>query len=181
MEERGKSQIFDIPALGLLYRLIDTVGRYTSFLLFFLLAILLYGVFMRYILGAPSVWVSELSGMLYACYFLVGGSYAILHREHVNVDIFRSRLSERSRAILDLFTWLLFYAMMGVIFWLGIRYAYNSVIRLERSSTVWGAYIWPIKVMLPVSALLMLLAGALKTMSDLIIVFRKPVARRADN
>lgn len=152
---------------GVAFRLIDTIGRATSLLIFALIAILLYGDVMRYAFSAPSTWVSELSGMIYACYFLIGGAYAVLHGDHVNVDVFRSRLSPRGMALLDIVTWTLFYIMIGVVFWLGCKYAYASVLRWERSSTTWAPYIWPVKLMLPVAAFLMLLAGARKTLNDI--------------
>ena len=173
MMEPVPAKFRDNAVLRFIYHLIDKVGMVASLIVFILIAILLYGVIMRYAVGAPSVWVSELSGLLYACYFLVGGAYALIHNEHVNVNIFRARLSERHQAMLDLVTWIWFYLMMGVLFWLGIKYAYASIIRFERSSTVWGAYVWPVKLMLPVSALLMLLGGAIKTYSDIRTILRK--------
>lgn len=173
MTEPLPAGIGDNGVLRFVYRLIDRIGMIASLIVFVLIAILLYGVIMRYAVGLPSIWVSELSGLLYACYFLIGGAYALIHNEHVNVNIFRARLSPRRQAMLDLFTWLWFYLMMGVLFWLGIKYAYASVIRLERSSTAWGVYVWPVKLMLPISALLMLLGGAIKTVSDIRAILRK--------
>lgn len=154
-------------------RSIDNTGKIVSLLIFVMLAILLYGVIMRYLFNLPSIWVSELSGMIYACYFLLSGSFALLHDEHVRVDIFRRRFSPRKQAMIDLFTWTLFYLFIGVIFWLGIKYAYTSVLRMERASTVWAPYIWPVKALLPLSALLMLIAGAVKTLADIRLVFAK--------
>jgi TRAP-type mannitol/chloroaromatic compound transport system permease small subunit len=166
------------PRRGLLFRLIDLIGQATSLLVFALIAILLYGVVMRYVVDRPSVWVSEASGMIYAAYFLIGGAYALIHGDHVNVDILRARFSPRRKAALDLFTWLLFYAMMGTIFWLGLNYGWKSLLRLERSSTVWGPYIWPLKMLVPVSAFLMLVAGAMKTVADIRIVLGRTRGRR---
>lgn len=155
------------------YRTIDNIGRAISLLVFVLIAILLFGVIMRYLIDVPSIWVSELSGMIYAVYFLVGGSYALIHNDHVNVNIFREHLSLRSRAWLDLLTWSLFYIMIGTIFWLGIDYAKTSIERLETSSTVWGPYIWPVKLAVPVAAFLMLVAGAIKTLGDIRAILSK--------
>ena len=170
MSEQGRSSISDE---NVVYKIIDNIGRIVSLLIFVLIAILLYGVIMRYIFNLPSVWVSELSGMIYACYFLISGSYALMYNEHVRVNIFRSRFSPRTQAAVDLLTWILFYLFIGVIFWLGIKYAYASVIRMERASTVWAPYIWPVKLLLRLSALLMLVAGLLKTIADLRLIFNR--------
>lgn len=159
--------------LSLFEAAIEWIGRITSLLIFALIAILLYGVIARYVLNSPNSWTSELSGMLYACYFLLGGSYALLKSDHVSVNILRNRFSPRAGAVVDLFTWTFFYIFIGVIFWLGLDYAKDSIARMERSHSVWQPYIWPIKMMLPLSALLMLLAGVRKTLGDLMIVFGK--------
>lgn len=148
-------------------RCIDWIGKATSILIFVLIGVLLYGVVMRYAWGRPSTWAGELSGLIYAVYFLVGGSYALVKGEHVNVNIFRQRLAPRTRALLDLVTWSLFYLFIGVIFWLGIDFAMKSIARMERSPTVWAPYIWPVKIFLPLSALLMLVVGVTKTISDI--------------
>ena len=91
MTEPAAERVPGNPILRFAWKLIDQIGRVTSLLIFVLIAILLYGVIMRYVFGKPSIWVSELSGLLYACYFLIGGAYAVIHNEHVNVNIFRGK------------------------------------------------------------------------------------------
>ncbi len=148
----------------------DRIGKAVSFVLYPMIAVLVWEVMMRYLFHRPTVWAHELSAICYAVFFLLGGAYTLRWNSHINVDVFYIRLSRRSRALLNLFTWLLFYLFCGVLLWQGSKAAWTSFLRLERSSTVWEPYIWPIKFCIPLSALLMILQGFTQTISDLYMV-----------
>jgi TRAP-type mannitol/chloroaromatic compound transport system permease small subunit len=45
---------------------------------------------------------------MHAAVFMVGAAYTLLHEEHVRVDIFYRKMSERQRAIVDLLGVVLF-------------------------------------------------------------------------
>jgi TRAP-type mannitol/chloroaromatic compound transport system permease small subunit len=152
-------------------RLIDGIGVMTSFMILALIGLLGWGVFARYGLNRPSIWANELATMLYAVYFLIGGSFAMVRKQHVNVDIVHGLLSARPKAITDIATSLLFFIYIGILFWLSISFAADSVGRLERSSSIWAPYIWPVKLILPVSTGLMLLVGLMKLIRDLKVAF----------
>ena len=146
------------------------VGRVSRYMILPLIAIVCWEVLMRYAFGKPTVWAQELSGMIFAAYFLVGGAYTQQHNAHVNVDVLHSRLPRRGRAIVDLITWSMFYLFCGVLFYKSIDFAWSSLMRFEKSNSVWEPYIWPVKLFLPISALLILLQGVVKTASDISIV-----------
>lgn len=149
----------------------DAVGRTISFLAYPMIGVLVWEVFMRYVFNRPTIWAHELSALLYAVFFLLGGAYTLRWKAHINVDVLYVKLSPRSRAILDLITWLLFYFFCGVLLWQGSQAAWKSFLRLERASTVWEPYVWPVKFCIPLAALLMLLQGLTKTISDLYLAF----------
>jgi TRAP-type mannitol/chloroaromatic compound transport system permease small subunit len=149
----------------------DGIGRAVSFLAYPMIAVLVWEVFMRYLFNRPTIWAHELSALCYAVFFLLGGAYTLRWKAHINVDVLYVRLSPRSRAMLDLVTWLLFYFFCGVLLWQGSQAAWKSFMRLERASTVWEPYIWPVKFCIPLAALLMLLQGFTKTISDLYLAF----------
>lgn len=152
------------------------VGRLFRYMILPLILVVCWEVFMRYAIGRPTAWAQELSGMIFAAYFLMGGAYTLQHNAHVNVDVLHSRLSPKGRAIVDLITWSMFYLFCGVLFYKSIDFAWSSVMILETSNTVWEPYIWPVKLVLPISALLILLQGLVKTISDIsIVVTGKPL------
>jgi TRAP-type mannitol/chloroaromatic compound transport system permease small subunit len=141
---------------------VSRIGQIASFIIFVMIASLSYAVFMRYVLNAPAIWPGELSSMLYAVYFLLGGSYALLKGQHVRVDVVYSRLPERGKALADVLTASVFFLYVGVVFWLSIDFARSSIMRSETSSTLWAPYIWPVKLFLPIATFLMLLVGLIE-------------------
>jgi TRAP-type mannitol/chloroaromatic compound transport system permease small subunit len=149
----------------------DRIGRTISFLIYPMIGVLVWEVFMRYVFNQPTNWAHELSAFFYGVFFLLGGAYTLRWKANINVDVLYARLSPRSRAMLDLVTWLLFYFFCGVLLWQGSEAAWKSFLRLERSSTVWEPYVWPLKFCIPLAAFLMLLQGFTKTISDLYLVF----------
>jgi TRAP-type mannitol/chloroaromatic compound transport system permease small subunit len=154
------------------------VGKIVSFLVFPMIGVLCWEVFLRYVFNRPTIWAHEISALLYAVFFLLGGAYTLRWKAHINVDILYNRFSKRNRAIIDLFTWSLFYLFCIVMLIDGSTSAWTSMIRMERASTVWEPYIWPVKLCIPLSALLILLQGISKTLSDFFIALtgRDPVS-----
>lgn len=136
-----------------------------------MIGVLVWEVFMRYVFNQPTIWAHELSALFYAVFFLIGGAYTLRWKAHISVDVLYVRLSPRSRAILDLITWLLFYFFCGVLLWQGSQAGWKSFLRMERASTVWEPYVWPVKFCIPLAALLMLAQGLTKTISDFYLIF----------
>jgi TRAP-type mannitol/chloroaromatic compound transport system permease small subunit len=149
----------------------NRIGIIFSVIVFPMVFILVYEVMMRYAFNRPTIWAHELSAILYAIFFLIGGVYTLRWDSHVRVDVFYNKLSRRAQNILDLFTWILFYIFIGIMFWEGSKFAYTSIMRKEISNTAWAPYIWPVKLFIPVAAFLMLLQGFTKTTKDIYFLF----------
>ena len=163
-----KSVLFYIKFIN---KLNDWIGQIVSFLIYPIMGSLLWEVIMRYAFNEPTQWAHEFSSMLYAIFFLIGGVYALRWNAHVSVEIFYQKFPKRMQAAIDLCTWSMFYLFFIIILWKGSYYAWGSVARFEISSTVWGPPIWPIKIFIPLAALLFILQGLCKTMSDVVVLF----------
>lgn len=150
----------------------DWVGKLVSFLILFLIVFETYEVFSRYVLGQPTIWISELSAMLFGAFILFGGGYSFLHGSQANMDIVYMKFSTRGRAILDLVTFLFFFAFVGVLFWKGWHMAWRSVVNLEHDSTEWAPPLYYFKMTLPLGAFLLLLQGFSKFFKDLVIAIK---------
>jgi TRAP-type mannitol/chloroaromatic compound transport system permease small subunit len=144
----------------------DWVGRVVCMLIVPMIFLLVLEVVMRYVFNQPTIWVHETSGMIYAVYFLLGGAYALRWDGNINVEILYAKLSLRKRAIIDLVTWLFFYLFCGTLFVRGIPYAWNATVNFQRSNTLFGPPIWPVKILIPVAAGLLLLQGMAKTIKS---------------
>ena len=90
---------------------------------------------------------------------------------HINVEILYGNLSQRTRATVDCFTWLFFYIFCGTIVWKGIPYAWDAMMNLERSNTVLAVPTWPVKILIPIVAILFLLQGLVRTIECLVFAF----------
>ncbi len=144
----------------------DRMGKIISFLVYPIMLVLVYEVVMRYAFNKPTIWAHETSCMLYGAHFVLGGAYALRHGAFVNVEVLYMRFSKRTRAIIDLFTWTLFYVFVGALLWKSVPWAWASISVLEYSESPWGPYIWPVKLTIPVAAFFMLLQGMTKTIKD---------------
>jgi TRAP-type mannitol/chloroaromatic compound transport system permease small subunit len=85
---------------------------------------------------------------------------------HVNVELLYGKFSPRTKAAVDLFTWILFYFFCGLILVKGWEMAWESFQLGETEPTPFAPLLWPIKMTIPLGALLILLQGAVKSIRD---------------
>lgn len=148
-------------------RINEKMGQMVSYLIIFLVAVILYEIFVRYLLNSPTIWAHEVSQMVYGVYVILLGGYVLQRGGHVNVEILYNRFRPRTRAIIDLFTWLLFFYFCGLLFWKGGEMAWDSFKVRETDPTTFAPPVYPIKMMIPLGALLILLQGLAKFIRDL--------------
>ena len=72
-------------------------------------------VLLRYAFGIGFPWMQELYVWLHAAVFMAGAGYTMLHRGHVNVDVFYGRMDGRRRAWVDIAGTLLFLQGLALI------------------------------------------------------------------
>jgi TRAP-type mannitol/chloroaromatic compound transport system permease small subunit len=114
----------------------------------------------RYTLHTGSNAWLEIQWYMFGAMFLLGAGYALKHDEHVRVDVFFSRMSQRTQAWVDVFGGLLFLLPITIIIaWLGIPMVVNSYAIQEHSSDAGGLLRWPIKIMIPIGFGLLALQG----------------------
>jgi len=137
----------------------DWSGKIVAFLIYAGVGILVYEVALRYVFNAPTIWAHGISQRLFAAYAILLGAYTLRQGGHVKVDILYNRFSIRTRAILDLFTAIFFFLFCGVLVWKGWVFALTALKIQERCNTPFNAILYPVKVMLPLGALLVILQG----------------------
>ena len=111
---------------------------------------------------------------------LLGAAWLLRKEGHVNMDIFYNRLSPRKRAILDVLTASFFFFFIGLMLWKGGILAWESIIKLDTSPTVNRYLLYPVKMVIPVAAVLLLLEGTIKFITDLRIAFTGESVREAE-
>jgi TRAP-type mannitol/chloroaromatic compound transport system permease small subunit len=129
-----------------------------------------YEVIARFVFNSPTNWVHESMFLMYGMQYMLCGAYAYREDQHVRVDVFYVKLSTRGRAIADIITSVFFFIFMVTMAWTGTRFALDAINNSEVSFTEWGIQYWPVKVMLPLGAFLMVLQGLSKLIKDIVLV-----------
>jgi len=156
--------------LHLIDKINERVAKTASLLIFLILGITVYEVIRRYGFNAPTIWAFESNYMLYGIYFMLGGAHTFYLGKHVNVDILYAKFSPKTRAKIDLVTSFFFFFFCGAMLVYGARFAWSSVLMRERLSSAWAPPIYPVKLIIPISAFLIILQGVAKFIRDLITV-----------
>lgn len=141
-----------------------------------LVGIIIANVLLRYVLGGASVMLEELQWHLYAFGFMVGLSYALVHDQHVRVDVLAERWSKRRRAWIEIFAMLvLVVPFAGVILIDSIEFVQFSYTLNEKSRSPGGlSYRWILKSVIPLAMGLVVLAALARTAHMVAILRWRP-------
>ena len=156
--------------VGRLVNFIDTIGKWTGRILgpviVIILAMVVYQVLMRYAFGSPTSWAILSTTYLFGVYFILGGGTALLYRRHVNMDIFYNRWTQRTKAIVDMTSSVFFFGFCSVLLWQGWQVFWESLQMMEHHHIIRYFPLYPVRLMVPVGAVLILLQGFAKFMRD---------------
>ena len=83
-------------------KIIQKVGGFCSWLSFALVILITLDVFLRYIFNFSSASLYELEWHFFAIIFLLGSSITLQKDEHVRVDVFYNKLSNKKKEIVNL-------------------------------------------------------------------------------
>lgn len=145
-------------------RLVDAlnekIGMVANWLVLAACVISAGNALMRYGFSASSNAWLEIQWYLFAGMVMLGAAATLRRNEHVRVDVFYSRYSERARLWLDLLGGILFLLPMAVIIgWLSWPLFMNSYEIGEVSGNAGGLLRWPVKILVPIGFLLLTLQG----------------------
>ncbi|EBA15744.1 TRAP-T family transporter, DctQ (4TMs) subunit [Roseobacter sp. SK209-2-6] len=162
------------------------IGRFAMYLIFALIGVLLWSSVSKTFFN-PSLWTLETAQFIMVAYYILGGPYSMQMGSNVRMDLFYGGWSLRTKAWVDAFTviFLMFYLgvlfygavsstayslgyfglepfaffgeLITILFTEGPTTAGEKLGYLERSSTVWRPYLWPVKTILCFGVFLMLL------------------------
>lgn len=141
-------------------------GECCLYMTLLLLVLVFGGVTSRYVFNAPIKWIPEVSQFLFGGSFMLAGAATLLWGGHVRVDIFVNRLSPKAQVILELVNSIFLYLFCGMLLYQGAIMVWDSVSVRETAATFWGPPVWPIKMIIPISALMLLTQGLAKTIRD---------------
>ena len=155
-------------------RLNRGVGRFAMYLLFVLMAVLMWSTITK-AAGQPSLWTLEMAQFVMVAYYVLGGPYAWQQNAHVRMDLFYARQSPRRQAWWDAFTVLAVLLYLAVLLWGAVDSTIYSLAYNERSPTAWRPYLWPIKVIMVTGFTLMLLQALASLIRDIATIRGEPI------
>jgi len=152
-----------------LEKVIKVLGNVATVCILILMVLTTLDVVLRYIFGSPLKGAYEVSEILFLSAVFLGMAYTQLFREHVNADLFISRLSKHTNLVLEtvmLFPALFFFILLT---WQGTIAFGDSFISGEYR---WGLIripLWQARLMVPLGAFFL----CLRFIEDIIINLQK--------
>ncbi len=145
-------------------RLIDAlnewVGRLTYWLVLVAVLVSAGNATIRYLFNMSSNAWLEIQWYLFSAVFLLCAGYALLHNQHVRIDVVTGRLSKQAQAWIDILGTLFFLLPMALtILWLSWPVFVDAYRHNEVSSNAGGLIVWPARLMVPVGFFLLVLQG----------------------
>jgi len=179
-------------AMHAFIRIVDAInyriGRVTMYGIFVMMAILLWSSISKTFFN-PTLWTLEMAQFAMVAYYILGGPYSIQMGSNVRMDLLYGNWSNRRKAMIDTMTVLFLMFYLGVLlygglsslaysfgywgtnpiaFFTGLVTGAEEIGRMERSSTAWRPYIWPIKLIMVIGVFLMLLQAISELFKDIL-------------
>jgi TRAP-type mannitol/chloroaromatic compound transport system permease small subunit len=149
----------------------EWVGRIFSWCIIFLTLLAVIEIIERRVFNDPTIWGFEVETQMFGLYFMILGGYGLLYGSHVSIDVFTHFLSKRGLAILDLFSYAIFFFPFTLVcIWQGYLFAAKSWSIMETSMSVFGPPLYPIKTVIVISFILMLLQGIAEVVKKIVFL-----------
>ena len=150
-------------------KIIKKIGDICSWLSFILVILISLDVFLRYVFNFSSASLYELEWHMFAVIFMVGSSLTLQKDEHVRVDVFYNKFSDKGKNIINLIGNIIFLLPFSlIIFYTSIPFVEDSFKILESSPDPGGLpFRFLIKSIIPISFLLLAVQGVLNVFKNL--------------
>jgi TRAP-type mannitol/chloroaromatic compound transport system permease small subunit len=155
-------------------RIVKIVGVAAAYLSIAIMLLMVFEVISRRIFHSPTIWDYETVTFLFGGMIMLTLPYGLQLGVNVRVDVLYNKFSSRTKALVDIITFIIFFGAFMVIFTeAGYRYAIKSITTLERSWSSWSPLLWPVKVTIPICGTLMLLQGLSELIKMFFVLFGK--------
>jgi TRAP-type mannitol/chloroaromatic compound transport system permease small subunit len=145
---------------GLIDALNERVGHLSYWLILVAVLISTGNAIVRYSFNVSSNAWLEIQWYLFSAVFLFCAGYALLHNQHVRIDVITARLSKRTQTWIEILGTIFFLLPMAItIMWLSWPVFIDAYQSDEVSANAGGLPVWPARLMLPIGFLLLVLQG----------------------
>ncbi|MFL6581639.1 MAG: TRAP transporter small permease subunit [Burkholderiales bacterium] len=132
-------------------RAIEAIARLLSYSFALSIVVTIYDVICDVLFHSPTIWVYDVVTTAIAVSFLIGGSYALMRREHIRITALYDRYSRRTRLRCDIVTSVLALIYLAAFGWFAYNMASLSVADWEVGGSAWAQ---PTPVIVKVSMVL---------------------------
>jgi TRAP-type mannitol/chloroaromatic compound transport system permease small subunit len=146
----------------------DVTGTWVAWLNVPLVFAVAYEVFARYLFNAPTLWSFDVTYMLYGTIFMLGSAFALLKGAHIRTDFFFEKWSVRTKGMIDSIAFIVFFFPSIFVFFLvsGQESWYAMQIGETSEQTPWRPILWPFKMVVPLTCILLLIQGVSETIKS---------------
>ena len=149
-------------------RINELVGKTVSYLVVPLTMIVVFEVIMRYAFDAPTLWAWDVNMYLGGLMTVLGAGYAHLYKSHVSVEFLMEKWSPPKKVLLELILSPLIILPLAILGWYGFEAAWQSVKINEHYSSLWEPPIYPLRMAIPIGAVLFLLQAISRFIGDIL-------------
>jgi TRAP-type mannitol/chloroaromatic compound transport system permease small subunit len=146
----------------------DNTGTLIAWLNVPLVLAVTYEVFARYLFNAPTEWAFDITYMLYSTIFMLGSAYALHKGAHIRTDFLFENWSVRTRGLIDSIAYLVFFFPSLIVFFVVSWHEgwYAFTIGETSEQTPWRPILWPFKMVVPLTCLLLMIQGISETIKS---------------
>lgn len=157
-----------IRLVRLIDKFTDTTGTWVAWLNLPLVYVVCHEAFARYLFDAPTEWSFELTYMLYGTIFMLGSAYALHKGAHIRTDFFFDKWSVRTKGMIDSVAYIVFFfpSIFTFLIVSGGEGWYAYEIGELSEQTPWRPALWPFKMVIPLTCLLLLIQGVSETIKS---------------
>ncbi|WP_245303850.1 TRAP transporter small permease subunit [Pseudorhodoplanes sinuspersici] len=152
---------------------VDLVGRATSWLALGIALVMGANVLLRYAFSYGFIWAQELEWHIFVPICLFGMSYALLHGEHVRVDVLFQYYTPRNKHLVEVISAFISMAFCVIVIWLSIPYVYQSWSIGEGTANPGGIdYRYIVKSLIPIGFAILFLQSLSEAIKNYIAMRR---------
>ncbi len=145
------------------FNLIDTFTQKTSkpagLLIFFMMVVTVTEVVARYVFNHPTTWVWPINKQLFGLFILFAGLYTTYKGGHIRIEILYDHFPPKIKSIARLIALAGLICFMGVLVWQSAWMGLNALKVKELSAGAFRMPLYPLKLLIPAFAFLILLQG----------------------
>lgn len=140
----------------------------TGLVILFIMFITVALVFSRYVLRDPISWVMPVTQYLLLYSAMMGAAYVLAIGGHVNVDLVVTRLSQKTRKVLEAVTSLMGLTFCVILTWQAWLLTWDAYVFNFRGEIPLAVPLFPMYIIMPIGGALLCLEFILKIATSVI-------------